>query len=481
MPHLSPPPALPTPSPAVTSPPAALPTLADFDPATLRGTEGFFRVGRTHAGQWWLLDADNRAFLSKGVTSVNRAGTQGGRYATRGPYAAHVDRIHGAASPAPFVASVLARAREWHLNTLGAWTTTEFFDQGMAYTEIIEFTKASGAALLINVAEPSRATRVIDVFDPAWPACADRLAAELAAPRRTSRELIGYFTDNEIGFLDADDHGLWAQTRPEPSRKPPRHATLLQVCLAQPEDRAVHHAAWAYALAPHGGDLEALGRTWGVDLPDRAHLRDLTAAGLRLESPGYLYDNHVFVRDFARRYFATVAAAIRRHDPHHLILGLRFGGPPGRAVLEACVPPHVDVLSANNYQRGLHTRLDTYARLTGMPLLIGEFAWASGHFLERHYDGEPVGLPEEERMRRAGRHTLEHALTHPHLVGYHWYRWVQGDPAAPRLSDHGLVLHDDTPHPHHPALLAQINARAEALRCGQLDPFDQAAGEPALN
>jgi hypothetical protein len=450
----------------------SLPLWSEFDASTLRGKEGFFRVGRTRRGQWWLLDPENRPFLSKGVTSVNRAGTQGGRYAPPGEYARHVDRLYGTGSPEAFVASVLERMRRWNLNTLGAWTTPDFFGRGMPYMEIIEFTKASGAPLLENPLQPDQPHRIVDVFHPLWPEAADRLAAELAAPRRDCRELIGYFTDNEITFLDADDHGLWAQTRPEPHRVPPERPSLLQVCLAQP-DTPAGQAAWAHALAPHGGDLASLARAWGIELPDRQRMRELTAQRTCLTCAAYLYDNHTFVREFARRYFSTVATAIRRHDPHHLILGIRFGGPPGRAVLEACVAPHVDVLSANNYQSALHERVDLYARLTGMPILIGEFAWASGHFLEVHFEGERVGTPPVERMLRMGRQTLERALPHPHLVGYTWYRWVEGDPQHPRLSDHGLVSYGDTPHPHHPELLTLINARAEALRCGDVAPYDQ--------
>lgn len=455
-------------------------SLADFDPATLRGTPGFFRVGRTRAGQWWLLDPQDRPFFSRGVTSINRAGTMGGRYAKPGPYAAAVDRVYGADYAAPFVASVLARLREWNFNTLGAWTTPEFFDHGMPYTEILEFTK-SGAPLLPDPFAPGKTHRLPDVFSPEWPRAADRLAAELAAPRRDSRELIGYFTDNELSFLDVDDLHLWGQTSPvDPAGARPR-AALLQVCLANAPTEAATAAAWDFVLAPYAGDVAALGRAWGLPLTERNDVRTRTLAGEVFATPGFLGDNHLFVREFARRYFAVTAAALRRHDPHHLILGLRFGGPPGRAVLESCVYPHVDVLSANNYRHNLDERIDLYARATGMPVLIGEFAWASGYFLERSYEGAPADLPLVTRMHRMGRHTLEHGFLHPHLVGYTWYRWVQGDPAQPKPSDHALVLLDDSPHPHHPPLLRLVNARAEALRLGRTVPYNQVTGGDPLD
>ena len=455
-----------------------LPEFADFDPATLRGTPGFFRVGRTRQGQWWFLTPDNRPFFSKGVTSINRAGTMGGRYAKDGPYAAAVDARYGKNYTEPFVASVLQRLRDWNFNTMGAWVTPEFFDRGFPYTEIIEFTK-SGAPQVPNPLQDGKHHRLPDVFSPQWPVAVDRLAAELATPRRESRDLIGYFTDNEISFLDPDDFHLWGQTNPELAGRR-QHAALLQVCLANADHEPATQAAWAHVLAPHGGNCTALSHAWGIAFASRDDLRRLTREGVIFATPAFHYDNHVFVREFARRYFVTTSTAIRRHDPNHLILGMRFGSPPGRAVMESCIAPHVDVLSANNYRDDLHARLEIYARATNMPVLIGEFAWASGYFLERCYPEAPAEMPLVTRMHRMGRHTLEQAFPHPNLVGYTWYRWVQGDPANPKLSDHAMVLNNDAPHPHHPALAKLINARAEGIRVGQLAPYAQVTGGDPL-
>ena len=45
---------------------------------------------------------------------------------------------------------------------------------------------------------------------------------------------------------------------------------------------------------------------------------------------GYFFDNELFwwgrTAEEAERYFRTIAAAIRRHDPNHLLLGCRFAG-----------------------------------------------------------------------------------------------------------------------------------------------------------
>jgi len=136
--------------------PSSLP--ADFKPEPLRGKPGFFRVGQTRRGQWWLVDAHNRQFFSKGVTGVNRAGRADGRSTQPGPYTAAVDKIYGLDDPQAFVRAALARLEKWHLNTLGAWTGTEFFEQGFADTEILEFRRSGAEINAFGVKLP-------DVFD----------------------------------------------------------------------------------------------------------------------------------------------------------------------------------------------------------------------------------------------------------------------------------------------------------------------------
>lgn len=440
-----------------------LPSLADFRPETIRGRAGYFRVGQTSAGQWWLIAPDDRAFFSKGVTAINRAGTMGGRWAKPGAYAAAIDAKFGAEDPEPFVSDVMRRLREWNINTMAAWTTVEFFDRGVPYTEVLEFRKISPHAFKVGAAN------LPDVFDPRWAEACDKWAAALCPPRRQSRDLIGYFTDNELGWAQPQAESLFAQVNLEASTRAPERPSLLQICLGLDPEFVARQAAWDFVLGRHG-DRAALARAWNTELPDDEAIRRLTESGTPLLSERYLADNEAFSRDFARRYFEITAAAIRRHDPNHLILGPRFGGPPGRAILLECVAPHVDVLSANNYRDTFYDRLDQYYRVNGMPILVGEFAWASDYFVKRPMPDEPAGFSTRDRMQAKGRAALEKAITHPGLVGYAWYRWVQGDPARIPPYSYGLVyINDETAH-EHVDVLRDINARAEQIRLSAAAP-----------
>jgi hypothetical protein len=436
-----------------------------FKPETLRGTAGFIRTGQMRSGQWWLLDARDRPFLSRGVNAVNRTDRPSGR---AGPYTAAVDRLNAAGGPATFVNSVLSRLRAWHVNTFAAWTAFEFHNCDLYYTEMLEFRK-----LVPETTIKLGGAMLPDVFDPKWAEACAAWAMEICGPNRARENLIGYFTDHELGWAQPNAEGLFAQMKPGPAAKPRvERPSLLQICLSLEPSFPAYHAAWEFALAS-AGNLPLLAQAWDVALPNKEALRQLTLADTPLLSDGYLRDNERFSREFARRYFSTCAAAIRRSDPHHLVLGCRFGGPPGSAVIAECVYPHVDVLSANDYHDTLASRLDAYWRANAMPILVGDFSWSGDYFTRRAPTGEPRGRTSVERMLAKGRHALEEAVVHPAVVGYAWHRWVDLPDDHPPFGQ-GLVHVDDREAREHTELFSDINARAEALRRAAAPPVPAA-------
>jgi hypothetical protein len=427
-----------------------------IEPASIRGSNGFFRVGHTASGQWWFIDPDDKPFFYKGVCAVNRAGTQGGRRAVPGPYAEVVDRKYDyATSPDKFVAATMARLRAWNFNAFGSWTTEEFFDRGMPYTEILDFDH-----FVPQIRSATKGVRLPDVWDPECAAAMDRWAAKICAPRRNSKWLVGYFTDNELSWGQSErEKGV---DELEPTLTPEGRPSLLQQCISLDKDQPARRAAWEFALKRHGNSLPELSKAWGLPIQSRETIVNLTKAGTAITSRGYAADDREFLRETARRYFRLTAEAIRRHDPNHLILGCRFGGPPGPVVLDECKPPYVDVISANNYRDNFYERIDIYYRAHKMPVLNGEFSWASNYFVRRDNQGRASVRPDSvEAMKKKGRESLERAFTHPGLVGYTWYRWVhrEQDPVT-----YGLVDQTDTECATNTGLLTEINGRAESIR-----------------
>lgn len=419
---------------------------SDNPPPAEHHAPGFFSVARSPDGRWNLLTPDLAPFQFRGACGVNRAGTQGGRLAVPGPYAQTIDlKYRYQDSPKAFVDAVLDRHRQWGFNALGCWATDEFFNQGMPFTEFLGFNK---------VRPPLEAPgiKVPDVFDPAWVEAVDDHAARFCTPLRDSRDLVGYFTDNELGWGQPSAGHIWGA--PESvNRKGP---TLLQALLGLPEDRPARAAAWQFVIDRYGS-LDRLNQAWGLSLDTPEQMQKINELGQILVDPEYGEAQDAFSQLFAGLYVEHTGRAIRRHDPNHLILGARFGGPPGTPVLEAFTRPWVDVVSANNYRVDMFGRMQEYWIGHHRPILIGEFAWASPPFVDPEHwteEARQSGESVRQHVERIGRQTLEQGLAHPGVIGYTWYRWVQN---KKRDIGYGLVHTDDEPDDFNVPLLKQIH------------------------
>ncbi|MFA6962277.1 MAG: hypothetical protein WC205_16100 [Opitutaceae bacterium] len=415
-------------------------SVSSFRPESLRGRAGFFRVGRTVAGQWWLLDSHDRPVFIKAVAAVNRHGRAVSSPGQRGAYLEAVERVYGYGDSTGFASAALRRLRNWHVNTLGPWAEVGLTGCGLNSTEVVDF-RGTGVPVI-----HSSGIHLPDVFGPDWVGACETRAAEVAATWAGRKEFVGYYTDEALG---------WGEARAD-------RPSLLQVCLSLEPAFSAYHAAWEFVLSPHGGELSALAREWSIDLPNREVIRQRTRDDRSLATAGYLRDDERFAREFARRYFTTTSAALRRHDPDHLILGCRFAQPPGAAVLAECVYPQVDVLSWSCHEPEFAVQVGRYANTAGMPLLLTSVGLANERFCTAAV-APRSGPTRIERMLRDGRRALTAACVHPSMVGYEWARWADESDEVPPFGA-GLVHVDDREAVEHTELVAQINARAERVR-----------------
>ena len=385
----------------------------EFRPGTGRGAAGYFRVAQARDGRWWLLDPADQPFFLRAVNEVR--GAEGSPH------------------------DPVARWRAWGGNALGAGADAALREEGLPWVGTVDF---CAAGPLIHAA----GARLPDVFDPEWPTAAALRAGEICLPHCERRELIGWISD-----VAAE----WAQ--PGGAGRP----ALLQICLSLEPSFAAYHAAWEFVLAQHRGRLEALAKAWGLPaIKNKEVVRELTRADRGLATRGYLRDDARWSQEFARRYFALTTAAIRAHDPHHLVLGCRHGARPGAAVLTQGVYPAVDVP---------WIELAEIAQLPPGPVLAGDFTWADERFFGAPGARRARGLTSVERMLRRGRAALERAARHPGVVGYSWARWRDRPGEQPPFAG-GLVHPNDAEAREHTELLADLNGRVHALRCSSAAP-----------
>ncbi len=422
-------------------------TLDDFRPGSLRGVEGFFRVGQTRSGKWWFLDPNETPWWCRAATKVEPL-----RPLSENGSAAAIDAPESAdewRSRSPVDESE-RRLIAWDFNAIGAGSAEVCQQWSLPFQVVVDFKRYTGLGFRIGAAS------LPDVFDPRWVEACHRRARECCGRYLTNRRLVGYFTDDDLG---------WAQPREQTKTAGPSKPALLQVCLSLEPSFAVYHAAWEFVLAPHGGDLAVLARAWNVELPNRGALRHQTEDGVVLQTPGYMDDQRRFSREFARRYFSVTADAIRRQDPNHLILGCRLDASISDEVLQECTSPHVDVVSLKHEGRAAPSAAGGYTfQETGCPLLVEDFCWSGSEFTERRTDDETEGLSALERMHRRGRAVLESIIRDPAVVGYSWNRWIGGEPKTAPPFSCGLNYTSGIAAREHVDPLAAIHAAAEIRR-----------------
>ena len=280
--------------------------------------------------------------------------------------------------------------------------------------------------------------------------------------------------------------------------------TLGAGCSPELEGRGLAHCAFlsmGESFASQGGD-HALSEAQGIPgtaFPNVFHkdwegFCDARAAQLCASRKddrslvGYFFDNELYwwgrTAEEAERYFGTIAAAIRRHDPNHLLLGCRFAGLDApRAAWEAA-GRYCDIVTFNQYswadidENVVYTSRDSGVRAadayeeryswTKKPLMITEWSFPS---LD---SGLPCTGGAGQRFRTQAMRVKATELfartlfALPFMVGSDYFMWVD-EPALgisrkfPENSNYGLVDGCGKPYADLTAMFSRLNPEADAL------------------
>ncbi len=428
---------------------------------------GSFQVAKV-AGRWLLMTPAGHPFFSLGVDAVrpDNPTIVGGReslfrdlpaagsalalfygaQAGRRTYdigAANLARGLGPDWRALWRTQTVQRLAAWGFDTLGNWSV-ESLAPAMPH---VTFTDVEGDSAMVPMGERT----LVDPFDPRFAAVADAVTGAMAAAHADDIGLIGYFSGNELpwGEEDRPAEGIAAHVLQLGPDSPARAALVADL-------RARYRTATAFASAwnlPVGTDW-----TTPITLPPTL---PTVARG----------DIARFEERFADRYFATVAAALKRHDPHHLYLGTRFAAATPAAV-RACAR-WCDVLSFNVYGTSPAARSRLWHDLD-RPVLIGEFHMGS---LDRgsFWPGMTTVSHEADRGPAYAAY-LTAAVADRAIVGVHWYQYADepltGRPYDGENGHIGLVAVTDVP------FTGFVNAVAAANRAARATIAHQLGGPP---
>jgi hypothetical protein len=382
---------------------------------------GFFRAEKID-GRWWFVDPDGHLFFSTGADSTGP--WMGTRTTGR-------DGVFSALPPSNLRPPSF-RSNQSGMVSFYTWNLTRRFgtDWAPPWVDLtLRRMDAWGLNTIANWSDPrlfaakrkpyvlilrgwgmeSGVLGMPDVFSDAFAQRADQAAADQCGQRKDDPWLLGYFVANEP---------------PWPGREPEIAAAILEG-------------------------------------PTNAIQRELKLFLAGSDDPSRRKE---FVEKAVAKFLDIVNAAIRRHDPNHLNLGLRFGSPPSEAMLRAS--RGFDVFSFNSYSFEVNSnRLEAAYRITEKPILIGEF-----HFgvPERGLAAGLVQTKNQEERGVAYRYYVENAAAHPAVVGTHWFEWLD-EPNTGRMDgeNYNIGIIDVTDRPYTELVEAMKTTHRRLLRIHQ--------------
>ena len=388
---------------------------------------GFFRVEQVN-GKWWFVDPDGHLFFSTSSTGMG-AGGGDARLQGREDYFKALPPVdqappQGRRPQTGFYTWNLQRRHgdEWgtkwidllvrRLESWGLNTIGNWSDSRLW--------DAHKKAYVVNLRGWGMETGYLgmpDVFSEEWPKIVDKAAAEQCGPRKDDLYLLGYFIANEPPW-------------------PGRESLVVDIILERPPS-AIQREAKAFLAAG--------------DTPER---------------------RRQFIYRAYDRYLEVINAAIKRHDPNHLNLGLRFGGgvPPAEMLTASKA---FDVYSMNVYSTAVNVKvMEEIYRVTGLPIIVGEF-----HFGVPGRGLAPglVQVRDQEERGLAYRYYVEQAAAFPAFIGSSWFQWVD-QPSTGRMDGEnyniGLVDVTDRPYTELIEAMKTTHRRLYEVHAGKTPPYD---------
>jgi hypothetical protein len=157
----------------------------------------------------------------------------------------------------------------------------------------------------------------------------------------------------------------------------------------------------------------------------------------------------------ARRYFEVTTRLIRRYDPNHLVLGVRFRGAAPKQVIAAS-RGLTDAQSINYYPHDASLDRELFESLHelsgGQPIIVSEYSFHAldGRSGNRNRFRFPAQVADQAARARGYRLMTTRLARLPYVIGADWFQWMD-EPPSGRLRDgedvnFGVVCVGDDPY-----------------------------------
>jgi agarase len=274
-----------------------------------------------------------------------------------------------------------------------------------------------------------------DVFAPEFDKLCDDTVQAKIVPRRDDPWVLGWaFTDTPI-FTDREATPRGKVIHSVPSAGYPTWPRVLRNLPAS----APGKQAWLATIRErYRDDFAAFSADYGTSFATWSELlaAEQWRANTDMSNARELSDNAAFLEKCVDRYYTKVVAAIRAHDPHHLIFGdkLNANTDATNAVLHV-TERHCDVVFYQMYGRWEEQRkgLDEFRKRTRKPLFNGDSSFA----VTSEMMPSPYGPHARDQVER-GEWTLEYAknaFAERDFVGWTVCGWVDTWKTMPGKED----------------------------------------------
>lgn len=392
---------------------------------------GFFRVEKIN-GNWWFVDPDGYLFFSVGCTGINGGGSfsriEGREYIFESfPPDEFIETDRNINKASIYSWNLYRRfGAKWYekwldmtIKRMDAWgvnTVANWSDR-----KLCEIGQKPYVVALGGWGFNPNTMGMPDVYDPGYSAFIDSVAKKQCSLLKNDPWLLGYFVGNEPPW-------------------PGWEMELVNVILE------------------------------GEDTPMKAELKKFL---FNDDSPERQMR---FIYNTYKKFITMVNTAIKKYDPNHLNLGLRFGGNPPEEIIKASADVGFDVFSLNIYGYSVNKKIfQKIDLLTGLPIIIGEFHFGTPG------RGLAPGLAQTKNQKERGiayRYYVENAAAHPSLVGTHWFQWWD-QPSTGRFDGEnyniGFVDVTDQPYKEFIEEVIKTHQSIRGIHMGEIVPVDQNA------
>jgi hypothetical protein len=392
---------------------------------------GFFRTEKID-GRWWFVDPEGYLFLSVGVDCVNPGG---------GGNAINIDNrrnLYKELPPDEFTSKrgrsnsksfgnwnlfrrygelYPAKSREMVIKRMEKWGLNTIAN--WSGQDVIKMNRKAFMLQLHGIGIDAGLMGLPDVYAPEFTAMIDASCKSFLEPNKDNPWLIGYFIGNEPSWLEQES----------------RLCSLI---------------------------LD------GSDRPIKTELKTYLASGDTPER------RKQFIFNTFRTFLQTVNQAMKRYDPNHLNLGMRFGHVPAKEIQEICKDVF-DVFSFNCYD--LYPKkefMDQILEGTGLPMIIGEFHFGT---VDRGMAQSLWQVDSQQERGVAYRYYTERAYSHPGLIGTAWFQWSDQDFSGRGDGENyncGLVDVTDRPYKHQVEAMMETAKVLQEIHQGKILPTEKA-------